>query len=111
MTEMIENDQMIELIYTDFSKTFHSVSHKRFYMKLKSLGMDANVLGWIKTFLTDIKEFVGGGGFSSQSKKVLSRIPQYYSLILEVKKSFCELFADDSKIHGEKMKQRLFKMI
>ena len=45
-------------IYTDFQKAFDSVSHKRLQSKIKSYGIEGNMLNWINTFLNNRKQRV-----------------------------------------------------
>ena len=50
--EALEFGYDIDVINTDFSKDFDSVPHNRLLLKLKSLGIESDVLKWIKSFLT-----------------------------------------------------------
>ena len=38
-TRMIENCKAFDVIYTDFSKAFNSVSHERLLVKLENIGI------------------------------------------------------------------------
>ena len=49
-TQMIENSEAFDVIYTDFSKVFDSVQHERLRVKLESHGIKADVLNWIRSF-------------------------------------------------------------
>ena len=43
----LENNQVFDVIYTDFSKVFDSVPHERLFLKLDAIGIRGNVLKWI----------------------------------------------------------------
>ena len=52
-SSMIENKDCIDVIYLDFSKAFDTVPHQRLITKLKSYGIDGNILNWIADFLSN----------------------------------------------------------
>ena len=43
----------LDVIYTDLAKTFDTVSHLKLIAVLQSYGVQCNVLGWIRDFLSD----------------------------------------------------------
>ena len=112
-TNMIENGVCFDVIYTDFSKAFDSVPHKRLFIKLESLGIKGDILNWIKSFLRGRTQSVNVNGAHSSWKKVLSGIPQgsvigpiLFVIFINdmpdsVKHSICRLFADDCKLYGK----------
>ena len=51
-TKAIELGLNIDVIYTDFSKAFDSVPRKHLQVKLESIGIEGEVLHWLKAFLT-----------------------------------------------------------
>ena len=53
---LLEEGKAFDLIYTDFSKAFDPVPHARLINKLKAMGITGDVLGWIKSFLTNRKQ-------------------------------------------------------
>ena len=57
-TEAIELGKDIYVIYTDFAKAFDSVPHARLLVKLKSIGIEGDVLRWIEAFLNGRKHSV-----------------------------------------------------
>ena len=111
-TSMIENGDMFDIIYTDFSKAFDSVAHKRLLQKLESIGIRGDLLNWIKSFLNKRTQCVNVDGKLSKWIKVISGIPQgsvlgplLFVIFIndmpdEVKFSICKLFADDCKLYG-----------
>ena len=40
--------EIIDVIYTDFSKAFYSVPHARLLSKPEKYGIQVNILGWLK---------------------------------------------------------------
>ena len=46
------------ILYTDFQKAFDSVPHKCLLSKIKSYGIEGNMLNWINTFLNNGKQCV-----------------------------------------------------
>ena len=98
-----------DLIYTDFSKAFDSVPHARLMNKLKIMGITGEVLGWIKSFLTNRKQRVVVEGEMSSWSDVKSGIPQgsvlgpilFVAFINDLPDcilSTCNMFADDAKV-------------
>ena len=112
-SKLVEDGHNIDIIYTDFSKAFDSVPHERLFSKLKSLGIDGDLLRWIKSFLTNRMQCVNVEGFKSIWTAILSGIPQgsvlgpilfvifINDLPLEIKHNLCKLFADDCKLYGK----------
>ena len=49
---MVENGIPFDIIYTDFSKAFDSVPHKRLLAKIESYGIKGDILNWIKSFFS-----------------------------------------------------------
>ena len=43
-TEALDNGHIIDIIYTDFQKAFDLVPHKRLLSKIKSCGIEGNIL-------------------------------------------------------------------
>ena len=54
--------EIIDVIYTDFTKAFDSVPHVRLLSKLEKYGIQGNILGWIQSFLSGICQRVGVEG-------------------------------------------------
>ena len=111
-TELIEENHAFDVIYTDFAKAFDSVPHERLFVKLASLGIQGDILGWIKSFLRGRTQCVNVDGEKSGWRDVLSGIPQgsvigpiLFVIFIndmpdEVKFNMCKLFADDCKLYG-----------
>ena len=109
---MIEHGEPFDIIFTDFSKAFDSVPHKRLMVKLEGYGINGDILRWIRSFLTGRTQCVNVDGVRSMWKKVLSGIPQgsvlgpilfvifINDLPEDVLFNFCKMFADDCKLYG-----------
>ena len=112
-TQMIENNQAFDVIYTDFAKAFDSVAHQRLLVKLQNHGIEGDVLNWISSFLCNREQSVRVNQEYSTWTKVLSGIPQgsvlgplLFVIFIndmpeEVKFNVCKLFADDCKLYGQ----------
>ena len=112
-TKMTKDDVCFDVIYTDFSKAFDSVPHERLFLKMESLGIQGDILKWVKSFLRGRTQCVNVDGAHSSWKKVISGIPQgsvigpvlfviFINDMPEVAKhNFCKLFADDCNLFGE----------
>ena len=107
--EVISNDGIVDSIYFDFSKAFDTVPHQRLKCKLKSYGIDGELLSWIEGFLSGREQRVRVNGELSKPKAVISGIPQgsvlgpllfvvYINDLPDVVCSNVLLFADDTKI-------------
>ena len=110
-TEAMESGYDIDIIYTDFAKAFDSVPHKRLAVKLKSLGINGEVLRWIEAFLSGRRHRVSIDGELSDWVYVKSGIPQgsvlgpilfvvFINDMPRVINNCCKLFADDAKIYS-----------
>ena len=100
---------VVDTIYLDFVKVFHTVPHRRLIGKLNAYGIKGNRLNWISEFLCDRTQVVRVNGAQSAPAPVVSGIPQgtvlgpvlfviYIHDILDSVTSECFLFADDTKI-------------
>ena len=63
-------------IFFDIRKAFHSVPHQPLLDKLHALNLDPVIVFWIRSYLTERKQHVVGGGHSSTDMPVLSGVPQ-----------------------------------
>ncbi len=63
-------------IFLDLRKAFDSVPHQLLLDKLESSGLSANILAWVRSYLTGRQQHVVVGGASSQDIPVLSGVPQ-----------------------------------
>ena len=75
-TDILDLGGTIGVCYMDFMKAFDKVPHKRLLAKIKSYGIEGNILKWIKEFLESRQQRVIVNGNCSDRSKVTSGIPQ-----------------------------------
>lgn len=106
----VDNGFVVDCIFLDFAKAFDSVSHQLLFFKLDSLNLDANVLSWIKCFLSNRFQYVSANGHDSSFASVTSGVPQgsvlgpllfliYINDLPTQVSSTIKLFADDCVIY------------
>ena len=106
----LDNNIPTDSVYLDFSKAFDSVPHKRLINKLKGYGVQGQIINWIKSFLTDRKQFVKINDISSNYRSVTSGVPQgsvlgptlfiyFINDLPERTKTSTKIFADDTKCY------------
>ena len=104
----------IDAVLLDFSKAFDKVDHNLLLSKINKTGIHGPLLAWISSFLTDRTQSVVVDGCLSDSKSVLSGVPQgtvlgplfflfYINDICDNLSpgTFIRLFADDSLLYRE----------
>ena len=108
-SEILENGDAVDVIYTDFSKAFDSVPHQRLLLKMKNLGITGKSLKWVEAFISNRKQRVRVDNSLSSWKDVVSGIPQgsvlgpilfviFINDMPGILQNICQLFADDAKI-------------
>ncbi len=53
LTRIIDEGDVADMMFLDFSKAFDSVNHRFLLHKLIAYGIDAGLIRWIKAFLRD----------------------------------------------------------
>ena len=112
----ISKESVVNIIYTDISKAFNSVSHSKLLQILTSYGISLQVINWLKDFLNNRKQTVCIGSTFSSPLSVLSGVPQgsvigpllFLLFINGITSAVSEtygvsgikLFADDAKLYG-----------
>ena len=110
-SRILDEGGTIDAIYCDFMKAFDKVPHERLLHKIHQYGITGNVLGWIKSFLTNRTQQVCIKNTLSDKAPVTSGIPQgsvlgpllfviYINDLPNVVdgETFVYLFADDTKV-------------
>ena len=111
-TNATDNGSPVDTLYLDIQEAFDSVPHKRLLLKLQRLGICGNLLQWIQAFLAERKQRVVLNGTTSEWSAVTSGVPQgsvlgpvlfiiYVNDLPAEVKSYCKLFADDTKLYKE----------
>ena len=111
MVKALDFQQIIDVIYFDFRKTFDTVAHARLAHKFYAYGIRGSILNWIKSFLKDRKRKVVAIGEEFSWSDVLSGIPQgsvlapalflaYVNDLPDSITSFVKIFADDTKVYS-----------
>jgi len=72
----LEEGGQIDVIYTDFAKAFDKVPHCRLINKLRSYGVNDQLILWIKDFLLHRSQRVKINNEFSAGHSVISGIPQ-----------------------------------
>ena len=72
----LSNHLCTAIAYIDFQRAFDSVSHNKLIHKLRSYGIEGNLLFWIISFLSNRTQVVRVGTSFSSSCAVTSGIPQ-----------------------------------
>lgn len=104
----LDNGNPVDVCYLDYERAFDRVPHQRLLVKLDHVGIRGPLLRWIENYLTDRTFQVRVGNCLSQSKPVLSGVPQgsvlsahlfgvYISDLIETVQCKSAFFADDGK--------------
>ena len=108
-TDAMDEGHSVDCVYMDFQKAFDTVPHRRLLSKVRTYGFNENMINWIEQFITGRTQRVRIDGEFSESKVVISGIPQgsvlgpflflvFVNDMPELVESMLYLFADDNKI-------------
>ena len=108
-TNLLDKGIAVDCIYLDFAKAFDKVPHYRLLEKARAYGIRGKLLQWISDFLIGRTQRVKLNNVFSDSRDVLSGIPQgsvlgptlfviYINDIPDALNSYIRIFADDTKI-------------
>lgn len=109
----LELRSSVHCIFLDFAKAFDSVAHEHLLIKLQCIGINGELLQWIRSFLTHRLQGVVVNGTYSDWLSVRSGVPQgsvlgplLFLLYIDdlhsiVKHSKLKLYADDVALYRE----------
>ena len=110
----IKNGHHSRIIFIDFAKAFDTVCHSKLLYKMSRLGIDGKLLRMLSSYLNCRTQQVLLDGALSDTKRVISGVPQgsvlgplffliYINDFVEVlpKTIISKLFADDAKLYTE----------
>jgi len=70
VAEYLDSGELVDVIYLDFQKAFDKVTHKRLIARLEEIGIQGNLLNWIREWLKGRKQRVVIHGKASQWRVV-----------------------------------------
>lgn len=106
----IDEGKVIDACYLDLMKAFDTVPHRRLLAKVKSYGIQGDLLEWIASFLGGREQTVCLSGCESRPMEVRSGVPQgsvlgptlfviYVNDMPAAVNSGIKLYADDAKLY------------
>ena len=75
-SDILEQGGSLDAVYCDFMKAFDKVPHKRLAHKVEKYGITGNIIGWIKSFLSERTQRVIIKSAELNPAPVTSGIPQ-----------------------------------
>ena len=113
----VDNDQLVDVVFFDYSKAFDVVRHEILLSKLQCIGIQGGILRWVEQFLTNRWMQVSVKDRRSQLRQVTSGVPQgsvlgpllfliYINHVASKLKCKFKIFADDLKIYASIDRQR-----
>ena len=72
----MDKDEITGLVFIDFRKAFDTVDHKLLLRKLPIYGASDAAVSWIKSYLSNRKQFVKVGNQSSELLPIRQGVPQ-----------------------------------
>ena len=106
----MDKDEVTGLVFIDFRKAFDTVDHKLLLRKLPIYGSSDAAVSWIKSYLSNRKQFVNLGNQSSELLPIKQGVPQgsifgpvlfllfVNDMPLNIFKSTMDIYADDTTI-------------
>ena len=107
----MESGLITRYVFLDCSKAFDRVWHRGLLYKLEIIGIRGKLLDWIKSYLTDRKQYVGLNGAKSSTKTLHAGVPQgsilgpllfliYVNDIMDAVDVNIRMYADDTCIYA-----------
>jgi len=72
----LELGNQIDVIYTDFEKSFDKIPHHGLLYKLHASGLNPTLISWLEDFLCNRTQYATVNGKYSELYQVLSAVPQ-----------------------------------
>jgi hypothetical protein len=106
---LLDEREPVDALYLDFAQAFDSVLQECLLHKLKFLGIESNVLKWIRDFLVGRQQCVSIDGTVSDRTSVHSVLPQrsilgpvlfvaFINDLPEAVSSVGSMYADNTKV-------------
>ena len=76
LTDAIEQNLKVDLVFLDFAKTFDSVTHRKLIHKLEKYGISVQLMLWIKDFPSNRRKQVRVTAALCDWASVISVVPQ-----------------------------------
>lgn len=73
-------EDSVDVIYTDFAKSFDKVNHQILFTKLEQFGVCDLLINWLISFIHDRFKIVSYKGYVSILMFIISGIPQEFHL-------------------------------
>jgi len=119
VSALVDEGCVVDMVLLDFSKAFDVVSHTLLLEKLRDIGLSSILLSWVWGFLSGRSMVVSVDGQVSESRDVLSGVPQgsvlgpilflvYVNSLSVGISSKCGAFADDYKIYLHYQRENMF---
>ncbi|KAF4794454.1 hypothetical protein TURU_101895 [Turdus rufiventris] len=76
VTHLPAQGKRVDVIFLDFSKAFHTVSHRICLYKISSLQLDKYIMGWVSDWLMGQAQRITANGVTSDWRPVTSGVLQ-----------------------------------
>ena len=118
----MDKDEVTGLVFVDFGKAFDTIDHKLLLRKLSIYGASVSAVSWIKSYLSNRKQFVKLGNQSSELLPIKQGVPQgsilgpvlfllfVNDMPLNIFKSTMDIYADDTTISSSASSSEIPKL-
>ena len=118
----MDKDEVTGLVFVDFRKAFDTIDHKLLLRKLSIYGASVSAVSWIKSYLSNRKQFVKLGNQSSELLPIKQGVPQgsilgpvlfllfVNDMPLNIFKSTMDIYADDTTISSSASSSEIPKL-